>query len=349
MNRRWLERWQVLTRAWQAHRPVRAGRLRTGIAILGLVAASGAGYTVRSGDTLSELAAKHGVSVDSLTEVNSIENPNYIVVGQTLTIPGQSGEAAAPASSGTSSSGGGEATTHVVGSGESLSVIADRYGLSVDQLAAANGLTDANQVWAGSLLRVAAEPPPPPGVGGGGGDGGSYTIQPGDSLSDIAGQFGTTTSDIVEANGLEDANRIIAGRKLEIPGASGGDGAGWSCVVPGGTFINDFGVAKPDGRYHEGLDLFAPKGTLIHAPVGGTIEHIQGDRSGQQFTLLGDDGYTYIGAHLDAYGSSGRVEQGDPIGTVGNTGNARGGPDHLHFEMHHGSVVNPFPTLQQHC
>lgn len=349
MNRRWLDRWQILIRAWHARRPVRAGRLRAGVAVLGLVAASGAGYTVRGGDTLSELAARYGVSVDSLTEVNSIENPNYIVVGQTLTIPGQSDEAAAPAPSGTSSSGGGEVTTHVVDSGESLSDIAKRHGLSVEDLAAANGLTDVNRVWAGSMLRVAAEPPPAPGVGSGGGEEGSYTIQPGDSLADIAGQFGTTVSDIVEANGLQDANRIVAGENLTVPGASGGGGAAWSCLVPGGTFINDFGVAKPDGRYHEGIDVFAPKGTLIHAPVGGTIEHVQGDRSGQQFTLLGDDGYTYIGAHLDAYGSSGRVEQGDPIGTVGNTGNASGGPDHVHFEMHHGSVVNPFPTLQQYC
>lgn len=351
MNRRWLDRTRVLTRAWGVRRHRRVGRVRTAVAVLGVVAVGSAAYTVRSGDTLSELASRHGVSVDSLVEANAIDDPNFIVVGQVLTIPGQTAGAAAPAAAAPSSSGGGEASTHIVQSGESLAAIAKQYGLTVQQLAAANGITNANSVWAGTLLRVAAEPPPPPGTPeGGGGAAGTHTIAAGESLSTIASRYGTTIAAVVEANDLADANRIIAGQTLAIPGADGGGGgAAWACVVPGGTFINDFGVAKPDGRYHEGVDLFAPKGTMILAPVGGTIQHVQGDRAGLQFTLKGDDGYTYIGAHLDAYGPSGRVEKGDPIGTVGNTGNARGGPDHLHFEMHHGSVVNPFPTLQQYC
>lgn len=348
MNRRWLDRMQVLTRTWGVHRPARVGRVRTGLVVLGLVAAGGAAYTVRSGDTLSELAQRHGVSVDSLVAENSISNPNHIVVGQTLTIPGQAGEGAAPSSSTTSSSGGGEAATHVVQSGESLAAIAKRYGLSVQQLAAANGITDVNTVWAGSLLRVAAEPPPAPGTGGGGGQAGTHTVAPGESLSTIAGRHGTTIAALVDANDLADANRIIAGQTLTVPGSEGG-GPGWACPVPGGSYVNDFGVAKPDGRFHEGVDLFAERGAMIHAPVGGTIEHVQGDRAGLQFILSGDDGYTYIGTHLDAYGPSGRVEAGDPIGTVGTTGNARGTKPHLHFEMHHGSVVNPYPVLQQYC
>lgn len=353
MNRPWLDRTRVLRRAWHVRAPRRVGRLRVGLAVLGLVAASGAAYTVRSGDTLSGIAARFGVSVDSLVEDNSIRNPNLIVVGQVLTIPGQAGGAAAPAPSAPSSSGGGGATTHVVRPGESLAVIAKRYGIPLQALASANGITDVNTVWAGSLLRVAAAPPPAPGVGGGGGGtkARTHTIAPGESLSTIAGRYGTTVRRLVKANELDDANRIIAGQTLRIPGtkASTGGGASWSCVVPGGRYVNDFGVAKPDGRYHEGVDIFAPRGTIIHAPVGGTIQHVQGKRAGLQFTLRGDDGYTYIGTHLDAYRGSGRVEKGEPIGTVGTSGNARGTSPHLHFEMHHGSVVNPYPTLQTYC
>lgn len=345
MNRPWLDRTRILTRAWQVRRPVRVGRVRTGLAVLGLVAASGAAYTVRSGDTLSELADRYGVSVSALADANSIRNPNYIVVGQVLTIPGHSGGSSAQGPSKPSSSGGGEATTHVVGAGESLTTIAKRYGLSAQQLARANGITDVNKVWAGSLLRIAATPPPKP--GGGSASGGSHTIAAGENLSAIAGTYGTSVAALVKANGLKDANRIVAGQTLKIPG--GGGGGGWSCIVPGGRFVNDFGVPKPGGRYHEGIDIFAPRGSLVRAPVSGTITHTQGNRAGLQFVLKGVDGYTYIGTHLDSYGPSGKVSKGEPIGTVGNSGNARGTSPHVHFEMHHGSVVNPYPAVQANC
>lgn len=348
MDPRRFERVRVLARTWQVRRPAHPGRLRAAIAAAGVLAAGGAAYTVQTGDTLITLAGRFGVTVGELTELNGINDPDFIVVGQVLTIPGQSDGAAAPAPPAASSSGDGEASTHIVASGESLASIAKRYGLTVQELAAANGITDVNRVLAGALLRVASTPPPPPGTGGGGTEGAAHTVTAGENLSGIAGRYGTSVADLVAANDLADANRIYVGQELTVPGASGG-GPTWVCPVPGGTFINDFGVAKPDGRYHEGVDVFAPTGTLILAPVGGTITHVQGARAGLQFSLVGDDGYTYIGTHLDAFGPNGRVEKGDPIGAVGTTGNARGGPPHLHIEMHHGSVVNPFPALEQYC
>ena len=332
---------QILRRAWH-HRTRRRGAV-TAAALASLLAAGGAAYTVSGGDTLSHIARRLGTTVGALADANGIDNPDLIYIGQVLNIPGEDAAPSTPAAAAPDAGG-----THVVTSGESLSTIAQRYGLTVEQLARANGITDPSRLLAGSLLRVATDAPPAPGTNTSGSAGGTHTIAPGESLSGIAAKYGSTVAALVEANGMTDPNRIIAGTTIVVPGSSGG-GAGWQCPVPGATYVNDYGVAKPDGRFHEGVDMFAPAGTIILAPVGGTVTHVEGPRAGLQFVLEGDDGYTYIGTHLESFGESGRVEIGAPIGQVGTTGNARGTSPHLHFEMHHSGAVNPYPTLQSYC
>ena len=313
-------------------------RARVLVAVTALAVTAGAGYTVQRGDTLSALAHRYGTTVSSLAEANDISDPNLIRVGQTLIIPGSasSTRGGPPAAA--------ESTTHVVRPGESLGSIAGRFGLTVEDLARANGITNPSLVMAGSLLRITSDAPPPPGVGRAGSA--THTVAPGQALSTIAARYGTSVQALVDANELADPDRIVAGLRLRVPGATG---ATWTCPWTSSSYVNDFGVAKPDGRYHEGIDVHAPGGSEILAPVSGTVEHVTGRRAGKQFTLRGDDGYTYIGAHMASFGSSGRVEAGEVIGTVGDSGNARGAPPHTHIEMHNGGVVNPYPTLQQYC
>jgi murein DD-endopeptidase MepM/ murein hydrolase activator NlpD len=136
------------------------------------------------------------------------------------------------------------------------------------------------------------------------------------------------------------------------PAAPAPAGGGWVCPVQGPhAFSNDYGAPRGGGFTHQGIDLLAATGTPVVAHVSGVVTQRTGAVSGLAYFLAGDDGNRYFGAHLDSFGASGRVAQGTVIGTVGTTGDAAGGPPHLHFEMHPGGSghTNPYSLLVRSC
>jgi murein DD-endopeptidase MepM/ murein hydrolase activator NlpD len=124
-----------------------------------------------------------------------------------------------------------------------------------------------------------------------------------------------------------------------------------ACPAPEARFVDTWGAPRSGGRRHEGVDMMAPHGSPVVAPVGGTVRSSSSALGGLGFWLDGDDGNTYFGSHLASLAvREGRVEPGTPLGTVGTTGNAGGAP-HLHFEvMLPGEVsVNPYPFAAAWC
>jgi LysM repeat protein len=109
-------------------------------------------YRVRSGDTLSEIADRHDVSVASLMQFNDIGDEDIIRTGATLRIP-RAGGATDTASSGSRSTQQ-AAQQHRVQPGESVSTIADRYGVSTSAVIDANGLSNAHLVRIGQVLTI---------------------------------------------------------------------------------------------------------------------------------------------------------------------------------------------------
>lgn len=113
-----------------------------------------------------------------------------------------------------------------------------------------------------------------------------------------------------------------------------------------------FGVARDGGRRsHHGVDIFAPRGTPVLASAEGVVNRVQNTNLGGKVVWLRDparNANLYY-AHLDSQHvrSGQRVGPGDTIGFVGNTGNARTTPPHLHFGLYRRGEgpVDPFPFL----
>ncbi len=168
-------------------------------------------HVVQRGETLSSIAARYGTTTQAIVQANGLANPNYIYVGQRLTIPsgGGGGGGAAP--------GG----TYTVRLGDNLSSIAARHGTTVNAIVQANNLRNPNYIYAGQRLVI------PGGTSGGGGGqsgGGSaqtYVVRRGDTLASIAYRYGTTVWAIASANGLANPNYIYPGQTLRIPSGGG--------------------------------------------------------------------------------------------------------------------------------
>lgn len=131
-------------------------------------------------------------------------------------------------------------------------------------------------------------------------------------------------------------------------------GGGMVCpVAQPNSFIDSWGYPRSGGRRHQGVDIMAPRGTPVLAPKAGHFDQRSNSLGGLSYRLTTSDGTYFYGAHLDAYSNvgEGHVEAGTVIGYVGNTGNARGGATHLHFEIHPGGggAVNSYPATRAAC
>lgn len=132
----------------------------------------------------------------------------------------------------------------------------------------------------------------------------------------------------------------------------------YSCIFAPGRFQfrDTWGAPRSGGRSHKGTDVFAAMGEPVLAFTDGTIaRHSNGGLGGISVYLQGDDGNLYYYTHLqriDANGAVGRrVQGGELIAYNGDTGNARGGAPHVHFEVKPGggASINPYPWLAAAC
>lgn len=109
-------------------------------------------------------------------------------------------------------------------------------------------------------------------------------------------------------------------------------------------------ASRSNGRVHEGIDIFAARGTPVLSTTEGIVTSVgTNNLGGKVVWVLGPGGQRHYYAHLDDYAeiaAGDRVLPGSVLGTVGNTGNARGTPPHLHYGIYKNGALNPYPLLR---
>lgn len=162
----------------------------------------------------------------------------------------------------------------------------------------------------------------------------------------------TTSPAVAGAAQLKQLEAIVKGEPAKKV-VSAGRFAQFSLPISGSVgFADTWGAPRSGGRRHQGTDVMAPCGAPVVAVTDGVISRLMSGGSGGIMAYLkAPNGDQFFYAHLQGYAaglSQGkRVAAGDLIGSNGRTGNASGGPCHVHFEWHPGggAPVNPYPLL----
>ncbi len=170
---------------------------------------SGTSYTIKSGDTMYEIARRHNISLAALIAANpQISDPNRIFPGQVICIPGSGG------SGGFGCPGG---RVYRVVSGDTLYLIAQRSGVTLDALIRANPqIKNPDLIFPGQEICIPAGTSPIPCP-----NGTLYTVKSGDTMFEIARRNNITLAALIAANPqIADPNRIFPGQVVCIPVAA---------------------------------------------------------------------------------------------------------------------------------
>jgi LysM repeat protein len=266
-------------------------------------------------------------------------------------------EGAIPQEPTTSAPSSGSISVYTVKNGDSISGIADHFGVSVNTILWANDLTIRSTIRPGMDLVILPV------------SGAKHTVKSGETLSSIASAYDASAGEIATFNGLDEDATVVVGSSLIIPGGevhsaapkavatkkttasvktstavstpkTTSSDAGSSSSTSGGFFQNPLPGAILTQSIHgnNGVDLGAPSGTPILAAAAGTVIISKNDAGwnggyGSYVVVSHSNGtqtlYSHMSKDIVSVGDS--VSQGEVIGYVGNTGSATG--YHLHFEV----------------
>ena len=164
-------------------------------------------YIVQSGDTLTSIAIKFDTTVQAIAELNDLQNPNLIYVGEILKIPTNSrGNLSAPSSRH-------YIKTYIVQSGDTLTSIAKKFNTTVDKIALLNNITNPNLIYPGQILKIETS------INSsirGYNFNTMYTVQKGDTLLGISRKLDVDYKELIQKNDITNQNLIYPGEVLKI-------------------------------------------------------------------------------------------------------------------------------------
>jgi LysM repeat protein len=280
----------------------RAALLITAVLLLVAPATASADFVhvVAPGESLTSIAAADGLTVDQLAGANGISPYTQLVAGTDIQIPPQGGapaatqgvaqsatQGAAAAAQGDGDSDGDDAQyvstatpasaassnggSYVVQPGDTLSAIAARAGIGVNELAAANGIDPNAPLLAGAVLRLSRTGTSP--VNSAPSTGGSYVVQPGDTLTAIAARAGMSIAQLAANNGIDPNAPLLIGTVLRLSGTSGTTTFVSSTTGSGGS-----AATQPVGAAAQGNSTDPPYPTVETVTAGqvGSIASANG-------------------------------------------------------------------------
>lgn len=250
-------------------------------------------YRVRAGDTLSTIAARAGVSVSQVRAVNPKLKGDVVKVGATIQIPNRRLTS----------------QKYHVRSGENLTTIARKFGLSTAQLLRANpAYQGGKSVWAGAVITI---------------PGRVVAARVPSSQSTPSAARPVIRSASIRVTGPQDTAPQVSGR--------------WTWPVPGYSYVSSrFGERNLEGEVgqHYGIDIVAPLGTAVVAARSGRVLESRLDNArgwGWTVVVRHPGGWITRYAHLSQtlVRPGELIVQGQRVGRVGNTGHSTG--PHLHY------------------
>jgi murein DD-endopeptidase MepM/ murein hydrolase activator NlpD len=323
------------------------GLLLAGI-LAGFVLAQGyAVVVVRPGDSLDVIARRYGIPVDSLIATNNLSS--YVVHPGTLLrapLAEASGGVVEPAPDPPIGF-----KRHTLASGETLSAVTERYGITMAALVGANpDLSSLDRLPVGVELLI----PPTEGL--------LVTLESAAALPDLLAEYGADPVEVLRTNGLRSPLDLRPGMLLFLPEVRPAEALERLAAVRElentyiwplhGRLTSYFGrrnLGMGTAAFHRGLDIAAPTGTPIVAARTGTVVFAGwSDRGyGNLVQIRHADGAQTWYAHASRIlvRSGQRVSQGETIALIGSTGISTG--PHLHLEIHvDGRAVDPLSQLR---